>query len=137
MNSRNYMVFFLMVGICLGNAQTMSTKGAKVVVVVNTDNAIQALVLFADLETREDQLQQQYSQCNFYIGLMEGSYKIVQARVHPQSGATVNIFYNQPIFSGTEMVFMTNNSPGDLIKIGTSEARVISNNKGELILKTQ
>ncbi len=125
-------------GIFSATSQTMTTREAKVVVAVNTENkTIRALVLFADLDTREDRLQEQYSNCKFYIGLMKGSYKVVQAMVRPQRGATVNIFYNQPLFGDADMVFMDNYSPGDLIKIGNSEARVISNNKGELVLTTQ
>lgn len=132
------MTVVLLYGIFSATAQTMTTREAKVVVAVNTENnTIQALILFADLDTKEDQLREQYSNCKFFIGLMEGSYKVVQAMVRPQRGATVNIFYNQPLFGDTDMAFMDYYSPGDLIKIENLEARVISNNKGELILKTQ
>jgi hypothetical protein len=128
----------LLYGLISATAQTMTTREAKVVVAVNTENnTIPALVLFSDLDTKEDRLKEQYPNCKFYIGLMEGSYKVVQAIVRPQKEATVSIFYNQPIFEDTEMVFMGQYSPGDLVKIGKTEARVISNNKGELILKTQ
>ncbi|MGB5359035.1 hypothetical protein [Eudoraea sp.] len=132
------MTVVLLYGIFSATAQTMTTREAKVVVAVNTENnTIQALILFADLDTKEDQLREQYSNCKFFIGLMEGSYKVVQAMVRPQRGATVSIFYNQPLFGDTDMAFMDYYSPGDLIKIENLEARVISNNKGELILKTQ
>lgn len=128
----------LLSGIFSATAQTMTTREAKVVVVVNAENNdIRALILFADLDTKEDQLREQYSNCKFFIGLMEGSYKVVRAMVRPQRGATVSIFYNQPLFGDTDMAFMDYYSPGDLIKIENLEARVISNNKGELILKTQ
>ncbi|MGB5460584.1 MAG: hypothetical protein WBM85_11535 [Eudoraea sp.] len=128
----------LLYGIFSATAQTMTTREAKVVVVVNTENnTIQGLILFADLDTKEDRLHEQYSNCKFFIGLMEGSYKVVQAMVRPQRGAAVSIFYNQPLYGDADMAFMDYYSPGDLIKIENLEARVISNNKGELILKTQ
>ena len=125
----------LLYGLFSATAQTMTTREAKVVVAVNTENnTIRALVLFADLDTKEDRIKEQHPNCKFYIGLMEGSYKVVKAIVRPQKEATVSIFYNQPIFGDTEMVFMGQYRPGDSIKIGKTEARVISNNKGELIL---
>lgn len=132
-----WVAVLFMASIVLGSAQTMTTKQAKVVVAVNpADNTIRALVLFTDRENREDQFQEQYSKCNLYIGLMEGSYEVVRTIVRPKRGTTVNIFYNQPL-SGLENLVMEHYSPGDFLKIGNSMARVISNIKGELILKIQ
>ena len=120
------------------NAQVLSTNEAKVVAVVAAEsNAIKALELFADQDNKEEQLQKKYPDCQFYIGLMEGSYEVVQTQVYPQRGTTIIIFNNQPLFRDANMVFTEHYSPGDLIKIGKKEARVISNSKGELILKTQ
>jgi len=68
---------------------------------------------------------------------MEGSYEIVQARVRPQRGTTIIIFNSQTIFGDTDMVFKDQFSAGDPIKIGKTEARVISNSKGELVLETE
>ena len=125
-------------GIFSATAQTMSTNEAKVVVVVDTgDNTIQSLVLFTDSEIEEERLQQKYSDCKFYIGLMEGSYEVVQTMVRPQTGTTIIVFNNQPIFGDNDMVFTEYYNPGDLIKIGKKLARVVSNNKGELILSIQ
>ncbi len=125
-------------GIFSATAQTMSTREAKVVAVVNAENTnIKALELFTDQDTEENWLQKKYPDCKFYIGLMEGSYEVVQARVRPQRGTTIIIFNNQTIFGDTDIVFMGHYSPGDPIKIGKTAARVISNNKGELILKTE
>lgn len=119
-------------------AQTMTTMEAKVVAVVNAENnTIRALELFADKDNVNESLIKRYPDCQFYIGLMEGSYEIVQARVRPQRGTTIIIFNNQTIFGDTDMVFKDQFSPGDPIKIGKTEARVISNNKGELVLKTE
>ncbi|MBT8182620.1 MAG: hypothetical protein KJO53_13650 [Eudoraea sp.] len=138
MKSRGCMVFFLLAGILSVTAQTMTTREAKVVAVVNAENnTIKALELFTDENSDKGSLIKKYPDCKFYIGLMEGSYKVVQAIVHPQKGATVNIFYSQPIYAAADMAVMDHYSPGDIMKIGNSEARVISNNKGELIFKTQ
>ena len=118
--------------------QNMTTKEAKVVVVVDSENkTIRSLELFTDTETEGERLQQKYLEGNFYIGLMEGSYEVVQGKVRPQKGTIVIIFNNQPIFGDTDMVLIKHYNPGDPIKIGNIEAVVISNNKGELILKTQ
>ncbi len=140
-HSLNLKYFFAVLLMIIGQytyGQTMTTREAKVVVVVNTENStIRALALFTDTEIEREPLQQKYTDCNFYIGLMEGNYEIVQAKVRPQKGATIIIFSNQPIFGDSDMVFTEHYCPGDPIKIGNIEAVVISNNKGELILKTQ
>lgn len=125
-------------GIFSATAQTMSTMEAKVVAVVNAENnTIRTLELFADKDNVNESLIKRYPDCQFYIGLMEGSYEVVQAGVLPQKGTTIIIFNNQTIFGDTDMVFKGHYNPGDSIKIGKTEAKVISNNKGELILKTQ
>ncbi len=125
-------------GIFSATAQTMSTREAKVVAVVNVENnTIRALELFADKDNVNESLIKRFPDCKFYIGLMEGSYEVVRAMVRPQRGTTIIIFNNQTIFGDTDIVFMGHYSPGDPIKIGKIEARVISNNKGELILRTE
>lgn len=129
------LTFVPVYGIFSATAQTMTTNEAKVVVVVDTgNNTIRSLVLFTDSEIEEERLQQKYSDCKFYIGLMKGSYEVVQTMVRPQTGTTIIVFNNQPMFGDTDMVFPDYYNPGDLIKVGKKVARVVSNNKGELIL---
>ena len=85
-------------GIFSATAQTMSTMEAKVVAVVNAENnTIRALELFADKDNLIESLIKRYPNCKFYIGLMEGSYEVVQAGVRPQKGTTIIIFNNQTI----------------------------------------
>lgn len=122
-----------------GNAQVLSTKEVKVIFVVDERNEAEShIVLFDNFQQMKGaEVLEKYPDCQFYIGLMEGSYEVVRARVRPQKGTTIIIFNNQTISGDTDIVFMGHYSPGDPIKIGRTGARVISNNKGELILKTQ
>lgn len=119
-------------------AQSMTTTEAKVVAMVDAGNStITTLELFTDRHIDENALMEKYPDNNFYIGLMEGSYEVVKAKIRPQKGTTIIIFNNQTISGDTDIVFIDHYSPGDLTKIGRTEYRIISNNKGELILKTQ
>jgi len=122
-----------------GSAQVISTKEAKVILVVDErKETVSNIVLFGNFQQmKRAEVLEKYPNSKFYIGLMEGSYEVFQAGVRPQKGTTIIIFINQPIFRETDMLFTDYKNPGDTIKIGNSEARVISNNKGELILKTQ
>lgn len=123
----------------IGNAQVLSTKEAKVILVVDEKKeAVSHIVLFGNFQQmKRAEVLEKYPNCKFYIGLMEGSYEVDQTMVCPQKGATIVIFINQPIFGEPDLVFADYKSPGDSMKIGNTDAMVISNRKGELVLKTQ
>lgn len=122
-----------------GNSQVLSTKEAKVILVVDEKKeAVSHIELYGNFQLmKRAEVLEKYPNCQFYIGLMEGSYEVVQTQVYPQIGTAIIIFNSQPLFRDTNIVFTEHYSPGDLLKIGKTEARVISNKKGELIIKTQ
>ena len=132
-------IFFLLFTMFYVQAQTRTTKEAKVIFIVSERKEAEShIVLFGGFQQmKRDEILEKYPNCQFYIGLLQGSYEVVQAGVRPQKGTTIIVFINQPLFGDSDMVITDYKSPGDLIKIEKKEASVISNNKGELILKTQ
>lgn len=132
-------IIFLLFTMFYVQAQTRTTKEAKVIFVVSEkSDALSHLELYNTFQKMNGpEALEKYPNSQFYIGLLQGSYEVVQAMVRPQTGTTIIVFINQPLFGDSDMVITDYKSPGDLIKIGNIDAKVISNSKGELILKTQ
>ena len=122
-----------------GNAQVLSTKEAKVILVVDeTKETVSHIELFGNFQLLERaEVLEKYPNCRFYIGLLEGSYELDKNNVKPINGSTIIMYTDRQYLSNTE--FNTGNklSIGDQLDIGSIKTKVVSKKKGELILETQ
>lgn len=129
-------LLFLIMGV--SHAQTLSTKETKVVLSVDSESqSVTAMTLFTTIQKmNKAMLKEKYSDCKFYIGLLKGNYEIKGTAVIPKEGTTVIMFTEKQIFPEAFLFSSEDLSPGDSFDIGKTKAKVVSNKKGELILKT-
>ena len=128
-------ILFLMIGIC--QAQTLSTKETKVVLIVDprSDN-VTDMALFTTIQKMDKGLlKKKYADSKFYIGLLKGNYEIKGTAIVPKENTTVIMFTEKQIFPEAHFFSSDDLSPGDSFDIGKTQAKVVSNKKGELILK--
>lgn len=129
-------LLFLLTINLVAQAQTRSTKEAKVILVVNDNNTkIIGLELFDEKEAAG--LEQRHPGSNFYIGLLRGSYDLEKKRVIPNAGATIIIFTERKFFPNEELFPNEDFTPGNSLALGDAKTKIISNGKGELVLETQ
>ena len=128
-------LFFLIMGFN-AYAQTRITKEAKVVVIVNENNSkVLGLTLFKKDDINK--IMERYPKSKLYIGLLKGSYTLENGNLFPLEGATV-VVYTERQFFQPEVLFENETlMPGAFLDLGGINTQVISNNKGELILKTK
>ncbi len=121
------------------NAQVLSTIETKVVLVVNEkSDEISHLELFNTVEKMKGNgILEKYPNCQFYIGLLEGSYELNKNNVIPLIGSTIIMYTDKPYLSSNRILPSPRFSAGDQLDLGSGKAKVISNKKGELILETQ
>lgn len=117
-------------------AQTRSTKQAKILLIVDEKNTkVMGLELF---ETGDIQnIRKRYPGSKFYIGLLSGSYELEKRKVVPKVGATIILYTDRQFFPNEELFPNENYAPGDRLDLGEASTKIISKNKGELILKAQ
>ncbi|MGB5205601.1 hypothetical protein [Eudoraea sp.] len=139
MKSIPRVVVFFMASIFLGSAQSLTTTETKVVLVVNGDSEkITHIELFNTFQKmKQKEVYTKYADAKFYIGLLEGSYTLKEKNVMLGKGAIITIYTNRRFFPRDSFVFQEHFVPGDRLELGKTMAKVISNKKGELILKTQ
>lgn len=130
------LVLFLMIGIC--QSQTLSTKETKVVLIVDSEsNNVTDLALFSIIQKMDkERLRKKYPNHKFYIGLLKGNYEIQGSDILPKENTSVIMFTEKQIFLEANFFSSDDLSPGDSFNIGKTKAKVVSNKKGELILKT-
>ncbi len=130
------LTLFLMIGIC--QAQTLSTKETKVVLIVDSkSNNVTDMALFTTIQKMDKgRLKKKYANRKFYIGLLKGNYEIKGADIIPKENTTVIMFTEKQIFPEAHFFSSGDLSPGDSFDIGKTKTKVVSNKKGELILKT-
>ncbi len=128
-------LFFLIMGFNT-YAQTRVTKETKVLVIVNEDNSkVLGMALF-----KKDDINktvERYPQSKLYIGLLKGSYIIENGTLLPLEGATVVVYTERRFFQPEELFANETLMPGSFLDFGKTRVQVISNNNGELILKTK
>jgi hypothetical protein len=131
-------VFFL-AGIFFGSAQILTTTETKVVLVVNGDSEkITHIELFNTFQKmKRQEVDTKYADAKFYIGLLEGRYTLKEKNVMLGKGAIITMYTNKEFFPRDSFDFQEHFVPGDRLELGKTIAKVISNKKGELILKTQ
>ncbi|MBT8308250.1 MAG: hypothetical protein KJN85_15030 [Maribacter sp.] len=123
----------------LGHCQSKTTKETKVILVVEgTSDGITQMVLFNTFEKMKgNQIFGKFPNCQFYIGLLQGRYELKEDRVIPSLGSTIIMYTDRQYLSSKTLSPSDGYSVGDQLKLGLAKAKVVSNNKGELILKTQ
>ncbi|MGB5434978.1 MAG: hypothetical protein WBM98_03730 [Maribacter sp.] len=138
----------LLVGLCFvvlmifgidGNAQVLSTKEAKVIMVVDeTNETVSHIELFGNFQQmKKAEVLEKYPNSHFYIGLLEGSYELNKNNVIPTHGSTVIMYTDRQYLSINTLFPSDKFTVGDELDIGSIKAKVVSKKKGELILKTQ
>ena len=122
-----------------GNAQVLSTKEAKVILVVDeTKETVSHIELFGNFQLmKRAEVLEKYPNCRFYIGLLEGSYELNKNSVIPINGSTIIMYTDRQYLSNTKFFTSDKLSIGDQLALGSIKAKVVSKKKGELILKTQ
>lgn len=125
-----YLMFLLLFSVYAFNAQTRSTKETKVVLIVSQKtNEVSGLGLF-DSQNSENVLHKKYPGSTFYLGILKGTYDLDKNLVHPKGGAIITIYTDKQLFSKDQF------SLKESINFGSVKTKVVSRNKGELILKT-
>ena len=123
-------IIFLLFLIFYAQAQTRTTKEAKVILVVDKDsNRIKNIELF-NTQITEDEMLKKYSKSIFFLGSFKGRYELNNNAILPKSESIITIYTDKQLFSDSEF------SPGKNIMIGNIKTKEISRKKGELILKT-
>ncbi|NNE77062.1 MAG: hypothetical protein HKN31_08315 [Pricia sp.] len=120
-----------------GQAQTLSTKETKVVLIVDYHSeTVRQIVLFGNLEKMDSRVRRvSYPDCKFYVGLLSGTYTMVDDFIIPKYGTTVIIYTEKQIFLAEGNTSSDDFSPGNTVQLGKAKAKVVSRKKGELILK--
>ena len=138
MNMREKMLLSIFLLTVTGSlfAQTRSTKETKLTLVVNKENTkIINLELFNEKEVGN--IKERYPESKLFIGLLKGSYELIEKKVRPNSGATITIFTERQFFPNEKFFPKEELNTGDHLNIGITKAKITSNTKGELILTTQ
>lgn len=133
----------LMFGFTNIDAQTRTDKATKIVLVVNEKtNLVTDLAIYAEIQrlmnTRGTTLiDKKYPNSNFYLGLLKGNYKVASGSIIPGRSATIIMYTNKGILEDRLGNFdkMGDFRQGDVVKLGRSEAAVISKLPVEMTLK--
>ena len=121
------------------NAQVLSTKEVKVILVVDEKkDAVSHIELFGNFQLmKRTEVLEKYPNCQFYIGLLEGSYELNNNIVIPIKGSTVIMYTDRQYILNNTLLPSDKLDAGDQLDLGQVKAKVVSKKKGELILKTQ
>ena len=139
MKRKSGLVLLLLVSMGFGHAQSLTTNETKVVLIVKgASEGISQIALFNTFEKiKGNGILEKYPNCQFYIGLLRGSYELNDNDVTPLIGSTIIMYTDQPYLSSNRIIQSARFSAGDQLSLGSGSAKVISNKKGELILETQ
>lgn len=125
-----FLLFLLLFSVNVFYSQTRSTKETKVVLIVNQKTSkVSGLELF-ETQHAENILPKKYPGNTFYLGILKGTYELDNNVVLPKSGAIITIYTDKQLFSENQLSLKEN------INFGSAKTKVVSRNKGELILKT-
>lgn len=125
-------IFFLQT---FAQAQPMVTKEAKILLVMDLDaRDFKTMELFKDQNSLKT-LVIKYPGYGVYIGLLEGGYELYENHIRPEEDAVITIYTDQQLFAGNSSFPSEIYPVGEVFKMQGNEVRVVSNKKGELILK--
>ena len=118
-----------------GNAQPMITKEVKVILIMDPDRpGFTAMELFDD-QRDENSDKNTYMAHNVYIGLLKGGYELHESTIRPEKGSTITVYTDRQLYNGKDSFPKGDYPKGGQLKISKASAIVISNRKGELLLK--
>ncbi len=119
-------------------AQTLSTKETKIVLIVKSETgAVTQLELFHTFHSKKrEEIYKEYEDCEFYLGLLSGSYEDNNNHIEPKKNTTIIMYTDKQIFPEDYFLPATKVLPGDRFDLGKIKAEVISSTKGELVLRT-
>ena len=113
----------------------MVTKETKVLLVMDLEaKDFKAMELFNDQDSLEI-ISIKYPGHGVYIGLLQGGYELSENGIRPEEDAVITIYTDQRLFAGNLDFPSENYSLGREFKMQGNGIRVVSNKKGELILK--
>jgi len=120
-------------------SQTHATNETPIVLVtrIESDLIVGIELLNSFWDKSEDEVMAAYPDCKFYKGLLKGKYERTESLIIPEKGAFITIYTNEQIFSRESFLSESQPSPGDKYTIGKTKSKIISNQKGELILKIE
>lgn len=134
-NGVYFVIAWIFLSVVNGRAQPMITKETKILLVMHpkTDD-FTAMELF-NSQVNIEELNKKYPDHRFYIGLLQGGYELHGNRIRPELDAVIIIYTDQQFYAGN-LDFPVGNYPiGRSFKMQGNGIRVVSNKKGELILR--
>lgn len=131
-------VFFIVVSLGRLSAQTISTKGTKILLVVDSrGNRVNHMILFNQISERgESFVLKRYAGSLFYVGYLEGDYEERKGEIVPKKEARITMYTESEIFNDGKHRRLKVLSEQDYLYIGNKRAEVISRRKGTLSVKT-
>lgn len=120
-------------------SQTHATNETPIVIVssIESDAIIGIELLKNFWDKSEDDVLVSYPNCKFYKGLLKGEYERTESLIIPEKGAIITIYTNEQIFLRESFLTESQHTPGDSYTIGKTKSKIISNQKGELILRIE
>ena len=108
-----------------------------IVVVNEKSDAVEHIDLLANFQKMEKkQLRDDYDHHKFFLGVLSGTYGILEKGITPGENTTI-VLYTDKQFPLLEQSFPRSDlAPGDYFSLGNTKAKVITNKKGALTLKT-
>ncbi len=99
-------IIFLLFTMFYVQAQTRTTNEAKVILVVSEkSDEISHLELFNTFEKMKgNEILEKYPNCQFYIGLLQGSYELNENDVIPLMGSTIIMYTDRHYLSGNRLL---------------------------------
>lgn len=131
-------LFFILTGLGRLSAQTISTKGTKILLVVDSrGNRVDHLILFQKISERgKSYVLKRYAGSLFYVGYLEGDYEERKGEIIPKKEARITMYTESEIFNDGKHRHIEVLSEQDYLYIGNQRAEVISRRKGTLSVKT-
>lgn len=134
---RCLVLFFFGIMVCV--AQERTTNETKIVVVINTDDHKVSHVQLMNSFRKKDKkaVLKKYPKHSFFYGILKGKYELQEEEVVPLAGTTIIVYAERQLFPEHNFYPRKELITGDTFTLGKTQAKVITNKKGELTLKTQ
>lgn len=116
-------------------AQTKTTKGTQLIVIVSAEGEIAGLELFEEEGSNPKRLLQIYPQSDCFLGALRGRYQLKEGLVIPIPEATVTIFKEHVLYAGLARLGVKKLEKRNRLPLGKTTAMILENTRGELTLK--
>jgi len=119
-------------------AQERTTKRTKIILAVNEKSkAVEHIELLANFQKfKKEQLQEKYDNHQFFLGELKGTYFPNKKGIVLGDDTTIIIFTDKQFSPPADLFQVDDLTPGDEFNLGAIKAKVITNKKGELVVKT-